>query len=386
MSFLKSLFSRWQRHGNRYQPVTNWVDAGEEEDDLMRMASEDDSPLFLDNDLHLDEGAVFTASRNASLWQQSEQQNICRMTCVCGVPSAREKISPCLCFVALLTIMAVSCVSIGLGYYSMFVLKPEPVIDKSIDSFSIPNHQAYLNFDALNLARRYNSSRMRFKRDVSEQDEPSIDYGSARLYEEEEEEEEEEVRVKRSNQIVTSDMNQVVKRWKMQVIYLAVGDDNPNVFTEERLKMIHKVEKDIVTHPRWREFCLRDPRTASFDPAVRDHNSCAPLNSLLSYFFPSEDKRGQIFYDGFGENLGDIESALRLAMNHESFYYFVDRKINKTYQKSHMLRTEVLFGAPLPGNRLEDCIKLPLSLKVTECNTCQVTLTVLKIVLSYHCH
>ena len=165
----------------------------------------------------------------------------------------------------------------------------------------------------------------------------------------------EEVRVKRSNQIVTRDMNQVVKRWKMQVIYLAVGDDNPNVFTEERLKMIHKIEKDIVLHPRWKEFCLRDPRTANFDPAVRDHNSCAPLNSLLSYFFPSEDKRGQIFYDGFGENLGDIDSALHLAMNHESFYYFVDSKINKTYQKSHMMRTEVLFGAPLPGKITEDC-------------------------------
>nr|KAG5704741.1 hypothetical protein BaRGS_005197 [Batillaria attramentaria] len=36
-------------------------------------------------------------------------------------------------------------------------------------------------------------------------------------------------------------------------------------------------------------------------------------------------------------------------MNHESFYYFVDDKINKTYQKSHLMRTEVLFGAPLPG-------------------------------------
>ena len=353
MSFLKSLFSRWHRHGSRYQPVNNWVDAGEEEDDLMRMASEADSTLFHDDSLLVDDGAVFSASSNTGQWRQSEMRNICRITCECGVPSVREKISPCLCFVALLTIIAVSCVSIGLGYYSMFVLKPEPVIDKSIDSFSIPNHQAYLNFDALNLARRYNSSRMRFKRDVSTQDGPSIEHAGARLSEKEEDVE--EVRVKRSNQIVTRDMNQVVKRWKMQVIYLAVGDDNPNVFTEERLKMIHKIEKDIVLHPRWKEFCLRDPRTANFDPAVRDHNSCAPLNSLLSYFFPSEDKRGQIFYDGFGENLGDIDSALHLAMNHESFYYFVDSKINKTYQKSHMMRTEVLFGAPLPGKITEDC-------------------------------
>jgi PERQ amino acid-rich with GYF domain-containing protein len=57
-----------------------------------------------------------------------------------------------------------------------------------------------------------------------------------------------------------------------------------------------------------------------------------------------------VFYDGYGDNLGNVKNALRLAMNHETFYYFVDTKINQTYQKSHMLRTEVLFGAPLPGN------------------------------------
>lgn len=361
MSFLKSLFSRWRRNGNGYQPVNYWADTGEEDDDLMRMASEADATAFnhnhddTDSGLLVDEGAVFSSPSGDGTWRPPRSPSLCRLTCECGgVPARRERMSLCLLVAALLTIVAVSAVSIGLGYYSMFVLKPEPVIDKSIDSFSIPNHQAYRNYDALNLARRYNSSRMRFRRDA-----PSIERGGARLLRDEGEGGgRERVRVRRSNQVVTSDMNQVVKRWKMQVIYLAVGDDNPNVFTEERLKMIHKIEQDIVSHPRWKEFCLRDPRTASFDPAVRDHNSCAPLNSLLSYFFPSEDESGQIFYDGFGENMGDIDSALRLAMNHESFYYFVDRKINKTYQKSHMMRTEVLFGAPLPGNSLLRLLKV----------------------------
>ena len=346
MSIFKSLFSRWHRRGN-CQPVNNWADESDDDmDELMRLAAEGDSTDFYDNDLNLEDGAVFSSPSSTIQWRQRQRQNICRMTCECGVPATGEKMSVGLLCLSILTIVSVSAVCTGLGYYSMLVLKPEPVIDKSIDAFSIPNHEAYIHFDALNLARKYNSSHRRFRRDASSQVMPDVQQMGDRLSGDDEE----YVRVKRSENLRVQRYNyQIVARWKMQVIYLATGDENHNIFTEERLKMIHNIEQSIVSHPKWKEFCLRDPHTASFDPAVRDHNACAPLNSLLSYFFPSKDDRGTVFYDGFGENLGDINSALRLAMNHESFYYFVDSKINKTFQKSHMLRTEVLFGAPLPG-------------------------------------
>ena len=50
-------------------------------------------------------------------------------------------------------------------------------------------------------------------------------------------------REKRSNVIIDSSHVQVYPRWKMQVIYLATGDKDLNVFTEERLKMIHNIEQ-----------------------------------------------------------------------------------------------------------------------------------------------
>ncbi|KAL8601691.1 hypothetical protein ACOMHN_033867 [Nucella lapillus] len=344
MPLLKSFFSRWRRSSSptqAYQPISSLMEEvgsqGEDEDvdELMRMASEADSIHFQDSELNLAEGAVFRSASGSLPWRQPLGHRLCRVTCQCGVPSSGEKMSPWLLLLSLSTILAVMGVSVALGLYSMLILKPEPVIDKSIDAFSIPNHVAYIHYDAFNLARRYNSSRhMRLPRDTSRAREavPVSELEGGGNWRGEE-----------------PGVGEPVKRWKMQVIYLAVGDQDHNVFTEERLKMIHKVERDIVSHPRWKEFCLRDPHNAGYDPAVRDHNDCAPLNSLLSYFFPSTDDSGKVFYDGFGDNLGDIESALHLAMNHDSFYYFVDSKINKTYQKSHMLRTEVLFGAPLPG-------------------------------------
>ncbi|KAK7094104.1 protein dispatched homolog 3-like [Littorina saxatilis] len=378
MSFFKTLLQRWGRQGDGYQPVNNGTDTAEEDpedmDDLMLMANEADSSRYRDNTSpNLEDGAVFSSfGRFQSL--RPQRQNICRVSCECGVPSTGEKLSLWLVALALFTIVATTSVSTGLGYYSVFVLKPEPVIDKSIDSFSIPNHPAYVNFGALNLARKYNHSHWRSKRDVTDErfrrdvseGQPGmnniIQRGDVPLQDLLETDEKGNVRVKRSrNILVERNTLQVIKRWKMQVIYLAQGDDNPNIFTEERLKMIHKIEQDIMTHHDWKNFCLRDPRTATYDPAVKAHNDCAPLNSLLSYFFPSETKNGEIFYDGFGDNLGDVSSALKLAMNHDSFYYFVDEKINKTYKQSHMMRTEVLFGAPLQGfHSLGDHSKLQM--------------------------
>ena len=78
-------------------------------------------------------------------------------------------------------------------------------------------------------------------------------------------------------------------------------------------------------------------------------NGCVPLNSLLTYFYPSRDSKGNVIYDGMGANLADVGSALRLAMNFDTFYFYVDDKINRTFHKSHLLRSEVLFGAPLRG-------------------------------------
>lgn len=354
---LRALFRRLRPAGNGWQEVPQWDHLGfSQDDELMRMAAEADDLLpdpYQEDDAHADNSPVFSSRYNFLQWRQPHRQNrrLCRVTCECGVPRTGDKPSPWLLLLSVAVLLVVCGVSGGLGAYSVFIKQPAPVIDKSIQAFSIPNHKAYIRLDSLMLARKNNASVMRYRRDVSrsvEEQYRSALAGSQALVNEQM-----PVRVKRSGNFeVQKYPYQIVRRWKMQVIYLAKGDQNHNIFTKERLNMVHKIENDIISHPRFKEFCLRDIRAANYDPAVKDQNSCAPLNSLLSYFFPSQDTSGNIFYDGYGKNLADIKSALSLAMNHENFYYFVDDKINKTYHKSHLLRTEVLFGAPLPGKDL----------------------------------
>ncbi|GFO42533.1 patched domain-containing protein 2 [Plakobranchus ocellatus] len=297
--------------------------------------------------------------------------------------------------------------NVGLGVYSLLFYNPDKlVIDKSVKSFSIPNHKAYRNFEALMLARKDHSSHGRYRRDNTHAAEKQSLFGSSAsagrsrreaLFAKEEEmlkhtasvlqklnlkntgfsrnrrdlspphlfssiesvSREETVapgikglfqRMKRSTRQIECLFDyQSVARWKMHVIYLAQGDEDLNMFTKERLQTAHDIEQKIIQHPNFNNFCLRDPHLERYDPAVRGMNGCVPLNSLLTYFFPSVDTDGNVYYDGLGTNIDDVDSALKLAMNHETFYYYVDDKINKTYQKSYLLRSEVLFGAPLAG-------------------------------------
>lgn len=298
---------------------------------------------------------------------------------------------------SIFVIVAFIGLNVGLGVYSLLFYYPDKlVIDKSVKSFSIPNHEAYRNFEAMMLARKDNSSSGRYRRDTATpynagskqkrealfakekrmlrqtnsvlqrlNQEPSGFFRSRRdfglhksspfsfstgssvnsLLE----------RVKRSSRKIDCLLEyQSIARWKMHVIYLAHGDNDTNMFTKERLQMVHTVEKKIIEHPDFHNFCLRDPGMQRFDPSLLNMNGCVPLNSLLTYFYPTMDAEGRIYYDGMGSNIVDIDSALKLAMNQESFYYYVDDKINKTYQKSYLLRSEVLFGAPLPGKHLSE--------------------------------
>ncbi|KAK0061144.1 patched domain-containing protein 2 [Biomphalaria pfeifferi] len=343
-------------------------------DDLMRMASgqyqeSESTEQRLLNDSssqNLDE-AVFQQAQTSVSSQQSRSS-----------PSLL-KFPQCRWYFILLSIftpLAFIGLNVGLGYYGIFVYKPELlVIDKSVKSFSIPNHEAYIHYESFMLAKKNVTVRFRRSVDVSlpinklwsnfskriESDKrllPSVfskklddsefpnffslpeasAFSLNNLYK----------RLKRSYSEIRCQY-QSKTRWKMHVIYLAHGDNDTNMFTKERLQTAHQIEKSIMEHPEFTNYCLRDPYLAQFIPAMQNMQGCVPPNSLLTYFFPSMDDQGRIYYDEMGATIGDIDSALKLAMNHESFYYFVDDKINKTYPKSQMLRTEILFGAPLHG-------------------------------------
>ncbi|XP_064642370.1 protein dispatched homolog 3-like [Lineus longissimus] len=154
---------------------------------------------------------------------------------------------------------------------------------------------------------------------------------------------------------VFSSQQQKWQKWRLQLAYVATGEDNPNIFTEERLATIHDVEKKIMEHAEFQNFCWKDYRKTEQDPTLLQYSGCAPLNSLLTYFYPSKDSFGNIHYDGLGDQIINIDSAVRKAMGFQSFYYFVGDMFNRTLKKGSLLHTEVYFGVPLKGysNRMD---------------------------------
>ena len=278
--------------------------------------------------------------------------------------SERQQVglSLALCIFILIAVH-VKCAS--LGYYTVFVLKPAPVIDKSYTAFQIPYHKASLNYKAFQSAEKNHTPFIRASFDglqnigrgfkhSTRRSIPKMrniiggrpggtydtgDYG---------------VRKKRSNSY-DSDRYSMVEvplqyhpQWKMQVIFLA--KEGENIFTKEKLEKIHEVEKMIMKHEKFSDFCFKDMHPViKSDPAIKSVNGCSPLNSLMTYFYPSKDGNGNVFYDGLGENMDNIDSALKLAMTSQKFYYYVDDKTNSSNKRSQLLRTEVLFGVPLKG-------------------------------------
>ncbi|OWK53282.1 Patched domain-containing protein 2 [Lonchura striata] len=135
--------------------------------------------------------------------------------------------------------------------------------------------------------------------------------------------------------------------WRIELVFLARGDSENNIFTTERLVTIHEVERKIMDHPRFREFCWK-PHEVLKDLPLGSYSYCSPPSSLMTYFFPTE-RGGKIYYDGMGQDLADIQGSLELAMTHPEFYWYVDEGLSAENMKSSLLRSEILFGAPLPN-------------------------------------
>ncbi|XP_024410592.2 protein dispatched homolog 3 [Desmodus rotundus] len=135
--------------------------------------------------------------------------------------------------------------------------------------------------------------------------------------------------------------------WRIELIFLARGDTERNIFTSERLVTIHEIERKIMDHPGFREFCWK-PHEVLKDLPLGSYSYCSPPSSLMTYFFPTE-RGGKIYYDGMGQDLADIRGSLELAMTHPEFYWYVDEGLSAENLKSSLLRSEILFGAPLPN-------------------------------------
>lgn len=113
-----------------------------------------------------------------------------------------------------------------------------------------------------------------------------------------------------SNTYVSAN-TQTHAHWRIELIFLARGDAENNIFTTERLVTIHEVERKIMDHPRFREFCWK-PHEVLKDLPLGSYSYCSPPSSLMTYFFPTE-RGGKIYYDGMGQDLADIQGELSAA-------------------------------------------------------------------------
>ncbi|KAG9354736.1 hypothetical protein JZ751_001449 [Albula glossodonta] len=134
--------------------------------------------------------------------------------------------------------------------------------------------------------------------------------------------------------------------WRMELVFLAQGEGDNNIFTPERLHTIHRVERLVMQHPQFRQFCWKPLEVLRDLPLGPSY--CSPPSSLLTYLFPSE-RGGKIYYDGMGPDLADIRGALSLAITHPQFYWYVDESLTPDSLHSSLLRSEIHFGAPLPS-------------------------------------
>lgn len=99
--------------------------------------------------------------------------------------------------------------------------------------------------------------------------------------------------------------------WRIELVFVAQGDEDNNIFTPERLYTIHQVERLLMQHAQFQQFCWK-PLEALRDLPLGP-SFCSPPSSLLSYLFPSE-RAGKIYYDGMGPDLADVQGELSGAI------------------------------------------------------------------------
>ena len=231
----------------------------------------------------------------------------------------------------------------GLGSLAYFINKPH--IDMSLQSFEIPNHVASERSDAFHQAltathkfKLHPHLGKRRKRSLFNSYPDAWPKTFPRL----------KTPIPTTKPVDPDEYRQKYERGSFDLVYLATGDEDDNIFTKERLETIHRVEQQIMKREGFTEFCWRWPVVRQ-DPFLNDRfNACTPPISLIDFFFPSNNK----YFDGQGnQNLTEtsIQETLTFLLSKGFTYWFVDDKFSETHKKSRFLRAQVKFGFPLRG-------------------------------------
>uniref|UniRef100_A0A8C7GID8 Dispatched RND transporter family member 3 n=1 Tax=Oncorhynchus kisutch TaxID=8019 RepID=A0A8C7GID8_ONCKI len=257
----------------------------------------------------------------------------------------------------------VSGVVLGVGVFLpcalsayMFLYCPPLDIDLSYSAFEVHSHFSAERFDALTIAIKTQlGSWDRRRRDVDPYDSTTLQEllldmlgrqgdGTSNRTSHGGDSERSQTRMRRFAPNYSYLQSQAL--WRIELVFVAQGGVDNNIFTPERLRTIHHIERLLMQHPQFQQFCWKPLEVLRDLPLGPSY--CSPPSSLLSYLFPSE-RGGRIYYDGMGPNLADIHGALSLAITHPQFYWYVDESLAPDRLSSSLLRSEIQFGAPLPS-------------------------------------
>uniref|UniRef100_A0A3B3WWA4 SSD domain-containing protein n=1 Tax=Poecilia mexicana TaxID=48701 RepID=A0A3B3WWA4_9TELE len=224
----------------------------------------------------------------------------------------------------------------------MLLYCPPLDIDLSYSAFEVHSHFSAERFDALTIAvktqlgswdrRRRDEGLRRDKSPGGEEEQGLWDRNSS-------------LPLIRKRRFAPNYYMQSQALWRIELVFVAQGKGERNIFTPERLETIHRVERLLMQHPQFHQFCWKPMEILRDLPLGPSY--CSPPSSLLSYLYPSE-RAGKIYYDGIGPDLADIQS-LSLAITHPQFYWYVDESLSPERLSSALLRSEIHFGAPLPS-------------------------------------
>ena len=208
-------------------------------------------------------------------------------------------------YAALLVWFFILALSVGTTVYSWKRYPPQ--VDITLGSFKVPDQQVSREYDALQLAIEWGKKKHSLR-----------------------------TRTTRSSACCFGE-RQGCHAWKFDIVYLPIGggEDPDNIFTEERISDIHSIETKIRQDPQYEDFCWKN------------NQKCIPINSLLTYFYPSKEN-GHLVFNGLGNSQEVVNDALDKAATHRSTYWYVDGQFSKNNKKSRLLRSEVTLGRPLP--------------------------------------
>eukprot|EP00794_Sanderia_malayensis_P015269 gene15269-16845_t len=216
-------------------------------------------------------------------------------------------------------------IGVNIALFFVAVIKHPVQVDYSLTAFEVPDHKASKKLEAL-IAAKHDQSRAREEDNAKKQQRHTRDTNP---------------------EVVLS--SQFRQKWKLDIIYLA---KDGNVFTDDKLEYIHKIEKKLLKDEKFKDFCWKTKKAYNDAELRKNGHGCMPPNSLIDFFFRTN------LFDGQGGKLSDIKITLDFLLTKLSTFWYVDESFGADNRKSKFMRSQVDFGIPLKGYTLEaDSVK-----------------------------